>query len=186
MALILPVIPTATLKGGAATAIAAGGMNGFSSIGASGLAAGGSVGPPVAVASVSYIVSPGSLAGSAASVASVPRLPPEERAEPASGRSSRGSVTSIAGKLGVSAALVKGVVATVAVSAVVAGGVAGPGVVRQADQKVLRARARARVTAAKHATDRFGGVFSGTIWRGPDSSEPGYFEPAAGAAGGVC
>ena len=137
MALILPVIPTAALKGGAGTAIAASGMNGFSSVGASGLAAGGSVGPPVAAASVSYIVSPGSLA-SAASAASV------SSAATAGGAGGAGvgsivssSVTSIAGKLGVSAALVKGVVATAAVTAVVAGGVGGPGVVRQAEQKIL-------------------------------------------------
>jgi RNA polymerase sigma factor (sigma-70 family) len=136
MALILPVIPTAALKGGAGTAIAAGGMNGFSSVGASGLAAAGSVGPPVAAASVSYIVSPGSLA-SAASAASVGSAATTGVGGAGVGSIVSTSVTSIAGKLGVSAALVKGVVATVAVSAVVAGGVTGPGVVRQAEQKIL-------------------------------------------------
>lgn len=134
MALILPVIPTAALKGGAGTAIAASGMNGFSGVGASGLAAGGSVGPPVAAASVSYIVSPGSLA-SAASVSSAASAGGVSGAGVGSIVSS--SVTSIAGKLGVSALLVKGVVATVAVSAVVAGGIGGAGVVRQAEQKIF-------------------------------------------------
>jgi RNA polymerase sigma factor (sigma-70 family) len=133
MALILPVIPTAALKGGAGTAMAAGGMNGFSSVGASGLAAGGSVGPPVAAASTASVSSVSSVS-SAISVSSGASAGGASGAGVGSIVSS--SVTSIAGKLGISTVLVKGAVAAVAVSAVVAGGVGGVGVVRQAAERI--------------------------------------------------
>jgi RNA polymerase sigma factor (sigma-70 family) len=95
LALVLPVIPSATLKLGAASAAAAVGLKGGTAAGGAAAAGGGAAAATAAAG--------GSTAGGALS----------------------GSLATVAGKLGVPLLVVKGAAATAAITVVAAGGTAG-------------------------------------------------------------